>query len=100
MAGQNNQIGEKVTFDDDQMIVKRTFSMDETLKDAQYARERSINAFASDWKHVGDIHPAMLTNWLKEAGVSWSDTEAVKDVIKKKLMSGEFSKLRDWEGTY
>ena len=48
MAGQNNQIGEKVTFDDDQMIVKRTFSMDETLKDAQYARERSMNAFASD----------------------------------------------------
>lgn len=96
----NNQISENVTYDDDQMIIKRTFSMDETLKDAQYARERSSNSFGSDYKHIGDIHPAMLTNWLKEAGVAWTDTEAVQEVMKKKLMSGEFAKLRDWEGTY
>ena len=100
MIGHNNQVGEKVTVDDDKLIIKRTFSLDETLKDAEYSRQKSMNSFGSDWKHVGEIHPAMLANWLKEAGVSWSDTEAVKEVIKKKLMSGEFSKLRDWEGTY
>jgi len=100
MVGTNNQIGESVRLDDEKLIIKRTFNLDETLKDAAYAREKSMNSFGSDWKHVGDIHPAMVTNWLKEAGVAWSDTEAVKDVIKTKLMSGEFSKLRDWEGTY
>lgn len=100
MVGTNNQIGESVRLDDDKLIIKRTFNLDETLKDAAYSREKSMNSFGSDWKHVGDIHPAMVTNWLKEAGVAWSDTEAVKDVIKTKLMSGEFSKLRDWEGTY
>jgi hypothetical protein len=43
---------------------------------------------------------AMLNNWLKEAGVAWTDTQAVKDVIKRKLMSNEFSGLRVWEGKW
>jgi hypothetical protein len=32
--------------------------------------------------------------------VRWDDTQAVKDVIKRKMMSNEFSALRVWEGTY
>ena len=43
---------------------------------------------------------ALLSVWLKEAGVSWSDTGAVKEVLKRKLMSNEFAKLRVWEGSY
>jgi len=43
---------------------------------------------------------ALLSVWLKEAGVSWSDTGAVKEVIKRKLLSNEFKDLRVWEGTY
>jgi hypothetical protein len=43
---------------------------------------------------------AMLGIWLKEAGVEWTDTQAVKDVLKRKLMSNEFSGLRVWEGNY
>jgi len=70
------------------------------LKDAQQARELSPNAFASDYKHVGNVDMAMLNIWLKEAGVAWTDTQAVKDVIKRKLMSNEFSGLRVWEGRY
>jgi nucleoside permease NupC len=42
----------------------------------------------------------LLGMWLKEAGVSWDDTAAVKDVLKRKLMSNEFSALRVWEGSY
>jgi hypothetical protein len=42
----------------------------------------------------------MLNIWLKEAGVAWTDTQAVKDVIKRKLMSNEFKSLRVWEGSY
>jgi hypothetical protein len=43
---------------------------------------------------------ALLNVWLKEAGVQWTDTQAVKDVLKRKLMSNEFRDLRVWEGTY
>ena len=49
---------------------------------------------------VGFLDPAMLGVWLKEAGVAWSDTEAAKEVIQRKIISGEFAKFRVWEGTY
>jgi len=41
----------------------------------------------------------LLSQWLKEAGVSWGSKEA-KDVIKRKMLSGDFDKLRNWQGTY
>ena len=43
---------------------------------------------------------ALLAVWLNEAGVEWTDTQAVKDVLKRKLMSNEFNCLRVWEGKY
>ena len=70
------------------------------LNDAKQAREVTQNSFGSDYKHVGNVDMALLGIWLKEAGVSWDDTEAVKDVLKRKLMSNEFSALRVWQGTY
>ena len=62
--------------------------------------EVTENSFGSDYKHVGNVDMALLNLWLKEAGVQWTDTQAVKDVLKRKLMSNEFRDLRVWEGTY
>ena len=95
-----SKIKEAITFSDDQMIIKQTYDGSQMLKDAQYAREVTQNSFGSDYKHVGNVDMAMLNNWLKEAGVAWTDTQAVKDVIKRKLMSNEFSGLRVWEGKW
>ena len=96
----SNKIKEKVTFEDDKMVIKSTFDGSQMLKDAQYAREVTGNDFGSDYKHVGNVDMALLNVWLKEAGVKWTDTQAVKDVLKRKLMSNEFAKLRVWEGKY
>ena len=96
----NNQIGENATFDGDQMIIKRTFDASGMIQDAEYARQTSPNAIGSDYKHIGNIEPALVTNWLREAGVDWSDTHAVQEVIKVKLMDGEFAKLRIWGGSW
>ncbi len=82
------------------MVVKKTFDASHMLNDAQHARETTDNSFGSDYKHVGNVDMAMLNNWLKEAGVAWTDTQAVKDVLKRKLMSNEFSGLRVWEGKW
>ena len=95
-----DKISEKVFFEDDRLVVRNTFDASGMLKDVEYARETSPNDFASDYKHIGDIHPALPHNWLKEAGVDWTDSQAVKEVLKKKLMSGEFSKLRNWKGQW
>lgn len=100
MANTSTKISEKITFDDDKMIIKKTHDASIALKDAAHAREVTQNSFGSDYKHVGNVDMAMVNIWLKEAGVAWTDTQAVKDVIKKKLMSSEFSGLRVWEGKW
>ena len=100
MPSHSTKIKETVTFDDDKMIIKNTFDATHMLKDAEQAREVTNNSFGSDYKHVGNVDMALLNVWLKEAGVQWTDTQAVKDVLKRKLMSNEFSKLRVWEGKY
>jgi hypothetical protein len=48
---------------------------------------------------VGVIDAALINEWLKEAGISWDDP-ARADVVKRKMLSGDFDKLRVWEGTY
>jgi hypothetical protein len=100
MANLSNKIKETVTFDGDKMLIKSTFDGTQMLKDAEYARQHTENAFASDKKYVGNVDMGLVNVWLKEAGVQWTDTQAIKDVLKRKLMSSEFSKLRVWEGKY
>ena len=101
MSNLSTKISESITFNaDDQMIIKKTHDASQMLLDAEYARENAPNSFASDYKHVGNVDMALVSIWLKEAGVQWTDTQAVKDVIKKKLMSNEFQKLRVWEGKW
>jgi len=38
--------------------------------------------------------------WCDEEGIKWSDIEARRDVMKKKILSGDFDKLRVWKGTF
>lgn len=99
-AVHSTKVSEKISFDDDKLVIKKTFDASHMLNDAKHAREVTQNSFASDYKHVGNVDIALLGAWLKEAGVSWQDTPAVKDVIKRKMMSNEFSALRVWEGSY
>lgn len=99
-APHSTKTNERVTFEGDNMVIKKTFDASHMLNDAKHAREVTQNSFGSDYKHVGNVDLALLGVWLKEAGVAWTDTEAVKDVIKRKLMSSDFQALRVWEGTY
>lgn len=99
-AAHSTKLSEKVSFEDDKLIIKKTFDASHMLNDAKHAREVTQNSFASDYKHIGNVDLGLVGVWLKEAGVSWEDTEAMKEVIKRKLMSNEFSALRVWEGSY
>jgi hypothetical protein len=100
MSNLSNKISEKIYREGDQIVIKKTFDADQAKRDAAYAREVTENSFGSDYKHVGNVDMGMLEIWLKQAGVKWTDTEAVKEVIKSKLMSNEFSALRVWDGKY
>lgn len=54
----------------------------------------------SDKRHVGRVPFFLLEQWLQEAGVSFDDSAAVREVLNRKLLSGEFNNLRPWEGTF
>jgi len=95
-----SKVSETHWIEDDKIIIKKTHDANVALDDARYARDVTSNAFGSDYKHVGNVDAALVTNWLKEAGIDWSDMHAVREVIKKKLMSSEFAGLRNWQGTW
>ena len=42
----------------------------------------------------------LVAQWIKEAGLEWSDKQATQDLIRKKMLSGDFDKFRIWKGTY
>jgi hypothetical protein len=87
------------TGDDSKLIVKRTYDNAPVLEKAAQLRDAGATDLG-DSKLVGHIPMYMVTQWMKEAGVAHDDNEARKDILKKKLMSGEFDKLRIWKGTW
>jgi hypothetical protein len=42
----------------------------------------------------------LIAEWMKEAGVDPSDNEARQEIMKRKILSGEFDKFRVWKGTW
>jgi hypothetical protein len=83
---------EKVFFDDDRLVVKRTIDAGKMLQEAQYARETSPNEIGSDHKLVGTVGMPLVHEWLKEAGVSWSDTHADQHILKSHFQNQDLYK--------
>tara|TARA_R110002126_G_scaffold98539_5_gene229433 strand:+ start:2137 stop:2424 length:288 start_codon:yes stop_codon:yes gene_type:complete len=93
------KISEKISFEHDNMVIKQRHDVSQALRDAQVARDAGVG-MSGENRLAGFLDGAVLASWLKEAGVAWSDTEAAKEVVKRKMMSGEFAKFRVWEGSY
>jgi hypothetical protein len=49
---------------------------------------------------AGSIPIHLLKQVCDKLGVKWDDIEARKDVVKKMLLSGDFDKLRVWQGKF
>jgi hypothetical protein len=93
------KVSEIIDFEHDHMVIKKKHDVSQALNDVQKAKDAGIG-MSGENRLVGFLDGAVLAQWLKEAGVSWSDTEAAKEVVKRKMMSGEFSKFRVWDGSY
>lgn len=89
----------KLHHDGDRVHIERAQNCQAILDSAAELRSNELLGTA-DFRHVGRIPMGLLETWLQEAGVSYSDSEAVKEVIRKKLQSGEFAKLRIHEGSW
>jgi len=95
------KIGEKVFVDntEDKLIVQKTFDVTPELGRAEMLRKAGVG-MKGESRLVGTIPLHMISEWCKEAGVKWDDIEARKEVVKRKILSGEFDKFRVWNGRY
>lgn len=93
------KLGEQFFEDGSKVIHKRTFDPNPTLKKAELMRSAGKEDFGES-KCIGVVPGWLFHLWLKEAGVKPEDHEAARQVIDRKLMSGEFSNFRVWGGTY
>lgn len=92
------KIGEKIHHSGDQIIVQKTYDNNPIL-DRVDAVKRANGGVIGENRFVGSVPLHLMATWAKEAGIKWDDP-AMKEVVKRKMMSGDFAKLRAWEGNY
>ena len=90
---------ESVKATDSGIIVQKTYDNDVHIEKARMLREAGVGQ-TGESRLVATIPMHIVAEWMKEAGLSWDDNEAKKDVIKRKMLSGDFDKFRVWKGTY
>ena len=95
------KIGEKIHYDesDNKIVIQKTHDVNPELNRAQMLRDAGAGQKGEN-RLVGTIPLNLIAEWCKEAGVKWSDVQARQDVVKRKILSGEFDKFRVWKGTY
>lgn len=93
------KIGEKWVDDGKKIIQVQTHDWNPMLDAAEAYRQNGNEEFGES-KLIGVIDAALLGEWLKEAGVAWDDAHAKAEVVKRKMLSGEFDKLRVWNKSY
>ena len=69
------------------------------LEQAKQIRDQGLGQ-TGESRLVGRIPMHLVAQWIKEAGLEWSDKQANQDLIRKKMLSGDFDKFRIWKGTY
>lgn len=94
------KVNEKAHYDEatGKLIVESTYDNNPALHQARMYRDAGVGQ-SGEHRLIGTLPMHLVKEWLKEAGVSWDDP-AASDVIKRKILSGEFDKFRVWEGTY
>jgi hypothetical protein len=95
------KIADQLFFDqtENKIIRKRTYDQTDTLRQVEEIKRQGLGQ-TGESRLVGRIPMNLVAEWVKEAGLDWSDGEAVRDVVRRKILSGDFDKFRVWEGTY
>jgi hypothetical protein len=95
------KIKEIVHHDDggDTLTIEKVYDNEPVLRQVEEIKHSGLGQ-TGDKRLVGRIPMHIMSQWLKEAGVDWSDHGAAQEVIKRKMLSGDFNKFRVWEGKY
>lgn len=98
-----SKIRETIREEDDKLIIKKTHDFTPILRRMEQMRQQGITDMTdnNENRFVGSIPLALIESWCKEAGVKWDDVHARSEVVKRKILSGDFDKFRsDWKGSY
>jgi len=91
---------ESVKREGDNLVIKKSHDFTPVMQRMDQIKQNTQDT-RSDYRYVGTIPLPLLEAWCKEAGVKWDDVHARAEVLKKKILSGDFDKLRgDWKGSY
>lgn len=91
---------EKWFADGSKIIRQKTTDPTPALNSAAELRSNDMTTFGKDNWHVARIDAHVLEGWMKEAGISLHDRDAVKELIRKKLLSSENAGFRVHQGTF
>jgi hypothetical protein len=81
------------------IIVESTYDNNPALERVEQLNRQKVGLTGEN-RLVGSIPIHIIKMWCTEAGIKWSDIEARKQVVKRKILSGDFDKLRVWKGTF
>lgn len=84
----------------DKVVHKKTHDYTPEMEMARKLRQMHGDQKGVENKLIGTIPMSLIGEWVKEAGIEWSDQQAVQEVVKRKILSGEFDKFRVWQGKY
>ena len=79
-------IKEKIIPTEKGIEIQKTFDNDVYIEEAKQIRDQGLGQTGEN-RLVGRIPVHLVVQWMKEAGLSWSDTEAKKDLIRKKTLT-------------
>lgn len=91
------KIADKLVEDGDKVVHVRSYDFQQAIDETKVLAETEK---PDDWWHVGHIPMELMAIWIKEAGLKWEDTQAVSDLVRKKLLSGEYANLRPHQGSF
>ena len=95
------KIKEQVHHDlkNDKIIVESTYDNNSALERVDQLNKAKVG-ITGESRLVGSIPIHIIKMWCDEAGIKWGDVKARQDVVRTKILSGEFDKLRVWKGTF
>lgn len=93
------KVSERIFEQDGKLIHQRTNDYTQEAEQVKRLKDQGLGD-GSDYKLVGRLPVPLIYEWCQEAGVSFDDVHAVQEIIKKKMLSGDFDKFRVWEGRY
>ena len=84
---------------DEGVLIERSQDVEPIIDDVSARRSAGLIG-SKEMRHVCRIPYVVLEGACNDAGVDMSDRDAVREIIYKKITSGEWSKFQVHEGGY